>query len=377
MGQPGGLADCCAMIRRGDQVNEVNSTYTMNEMVQHLRESESVQIKLTDPDCIPVWAAPYAACVSRSSSPIRASRDVSAHHHRGAGWRDNAYIRSGTEARKRKSEGKRNFNNTLKLSVSEQAHRKEALAEVYYMFDLDGDGSVSEEEMMRIGQARKELGGRGGDWTCEMNKELMQEISELDWVAGKLVVQLENFVEYYNERLSVGTLEFGEAIDRFKQEALRTQMSKEEAARSKVTASVNIEIPAASRQSKSTAPSRRDISTASIDVKANAREVTAREQNIMAVEKRQQALVAKKKAAALKEAQELAAENAAKEARFAEREAKLEARQKSKEDSNTPEETKFAAREATLKAKQKPKAAEQSQPRRKSISGRVKSNKEI
>ena len=80
----------------------------------------------------------------------------------------------GTEARKRKSEGKRNFNNTLKLSVSEQAHRKEALAEVswptygrsdwctqvYYMFDLDGDGSVSEEEMMRVGQARKELGGR-------------------------------------------------------------------------------------------------------------------------------------------------------------------------------------------------------------------------
>ena len=39
-----------------------------------------------------------------------------------------------------------------------------------------------------------------------MNKALMQEISELDWVAGKLVVQLENFVEYYNERLSVGTL---------------------------------------------------------------------------------------------------------------------------------------------------------------------------
>ena len=39
-----------------------------------------------------------------------------------------------------------------------------------------------------------------------MNKELMQEISEVDWVAGKLVVQLENFVEYYNERLPVGTL---------------------------------------------------------------------------------------------------------------------------------------------------------------------------
>ena len=28
------------------------------------------------------------------------------------------------------------------------------------MLDLDGDGSVSEEEMMRVGQARKELGGR-------------------------------------------------------------------------------------------------------------------------------------------------------------------------------------------------------------------------
>ena len=38
-----------------------------------------------------------------------------------------------------------------------------------------------------------------------MNKALMQEISELDWVAGKLVVQLENFVEYYNKQLPVGT----------------------------------------------------------------------------------------------------------------------------------------------------------------------------
>ena len=150
--------------------------------------------------------------------------------------------------------------------------------------------------------------------------------------------------------------------------------------RTKVTANVSIEIPAASRQSNSTAPSRRDISTVSIEVEANAREVTAREKNRMALEKRQQALVAKKQAAALKEAQELAADNAAKEARFAEREAKLKAKQKSKEDGNTPEETKLAAREATLKATQKPedgKAAEQSQPRRKSTSGRVKSNKEI
>ena len=43
------------------------------------------------------------------------------------------------------------------------------------------------------------------------------------------------------------------------------------------------------------------------------------------VAKREHALVVKKQAAALKEAQELAAENAAREARFAEREAKLKA----------------------------------------------------
>ena len=71
--------------------------------------------------------------------------------------------------------------------------------------------------------------------------------------------------------------EFGEAIDRFKQEALQTQLTKEEAARSKVTANVNIEIPAASRQSNSTTPSPRDISTASIEVN-NTLKLSASEQ---------------------------------------------------------------------------------------------------
>ena len=38
-----------------------------------------------------------------------------------------------------------------------------------------------------------------------MNKELMQEISDFDCVAAKLVVEMENFVKYYNKQLPVGT----------------------------------------------------------------------------------------------------------------------------------------------------------------------------
>ena len=38
-----------------------------------------------------------------------------------------------------------------------------------------------------------------------MNIELMQKISEVDCVSGKMVVPLENFLEYYNKQLPVGT----------------------------------------------------------------------------------------------------------------------------------------------------------------------------
>ena len=88
---------------------------------------------------------------------------------------------------------KPDFNNTLKLSATEHAHRTEALTEVpgqsihsvltdwstqvYCMFDSDGDGSVSESEMMRVGQARKELGGRCLDHSHHTSAHRQHELT--------------------------------------------------------------------------------------------------------------------------------------------------------------------------------------------------------
>ena len=58
---------------------------------------------------------------------------------------------------------------------AEEAYRTAQLSRVYASFDLDGDGGVSEDEMLLIG-ARRQLFPDQACWTLERNTELMEEI---------------------------------------------------------------------------------------------------------------------------------------------------------------------------------------------------------
>ena len=58
----------------------------------------------------------------------------------------------------------------------EGMRRASLLRAVYHEFDLDGGGDVGEEELMEVGQARRRLGQKSGEWTEANNRTMMQHI---------------------------------------------------------------------------------------------------------------------------------------------------------------------------------------------------------
>ena len=62
----------------------------------------------------------------------------------------------------------------------EVMRRKMALTMVYHQFDLDGNGSVGEEELLELGQARRRLGQKQGEWTIENTHVLLQTMIGTD-----------------------------------------------------------------------------------------------------------------------------------------------------------------------------------------------------
>ena len=65
----------------------------------------------------------------------------------------------------------------LQLEAAMEDMRRAALLRaVYHEFDLDGGGDVGAEELMEVGQARRRLGQKSGEWTEANNRALMQQI---------------------------------------------------------------------------------------------------------------------------------------------------------------------------------------------------------
>ena len=54
--------------------------------------------------------------------------------------------------------------------------RADKLTRVYREFDIDGNGSVGEDELLQLGRARRKLGQKQGVWTAAMNRALMKKI---------------------------------------------------------------------------------------------------------------------------------------------------------------------------------------------------------
>ena len=64
-----------------------------------------------------------------------------------------------------------------KLLASLEGMRRAALLQkVYNEFDLDGGGDVGAEELMEVGQARRRLGQKSGEWTEANNRALMRKM---------------------------------------------------------------------------------------------------------------------------------------------------------------------------------------------------------
>jgi len=103
---------------------------------------------------------------------------------------------------------------------SEKDRRAEALWMVFKMFDLDQSGTLTSEELLRLGQKRRELGQVGGEWDEASNNQLVAELGG----GEDGIVTGENFVEYFGVILvSLSSEDFDAAIEQFRQVAKACQ----------------------------------------------------------------------------------------------------------------------------------------------------------
>ena len=116
-------------------------------------------------------------------------------------------------------------NQNLKVLRSvERDSRLQALQEVYRQFDLDGSGQVGKDEIFMLGQCRRKLGQREGEWTEQMNASMMANMG-VDSFGN---VSMRNFVEYFDEKLPHIPQDFADTIAQFTACAydLRDRMSR-------------------------------------------------------------------------------------------------------------------------------------------------------
>ena len=73
------------------------------------------------------------------------------------------------------------------------------------------------EELLALGQTRRKLGQKQGDWTHEMNDKLMQKIG----VNGQGNVSEDNFVTYFDHSLSKDRTAFDTTVAQFRECAVR------------------------------------------------------------------------------------------------------------------------------------------------------------
>ena len=86
-----------------------------------------------------------------------------------------------------------------------------ALQRVYKEFDINCDGTVSSREMLALGQARRDLGQKGGEWTKEHNRRMMRAMK----ADQHDCVSMKNFVKYFNSELPHDPTEFERTIAEF------------------------------------------------------------------------------------------------------------------------------------------------------------------
>jgi len=82
---------------------------------------------------------------------------------------------------------------------------------VYQIFDLDKSGEVGFQEMLTLGQARRSLGHKKGEWTHEMNERMMDRMG----IDHNGDVPMKNFVTFFEGVLPIDDDEFDRIIADF------------------------------------------------------------------------------------------------------------------------------------------------------------------
>ena len=105
------------------------------------------------------------------------------------------------------------------------AERQCALERVFGLFDLDGSGTIEAAELMELGQARRRLGQKGGEWTEEKNQRLVEKLGGSE--DGQ--VRCVEFVRHFSSTLAHLRLsEFEATIGAFEQAAAACSAGKQQ-----------------------------------------------------------------------------------------------------------------------------------------------------
>lgn len=127
----------------------------------------------------------------------------------------------------RRGRGERRNQTAQPTNDRESNKREAALQGVYREFDIDGGGNVGFEEMLILGQTRRKLGQKQGEWTKEMNRSLMDRIGP----DANDDLPETNFVRYFNGSLPSEAAEFDKNIEQFLECARALRKKKLEARR--------------------------------------------------------------------------------------------------------------------------------------------------
>ena len=103
--------------------------------------------------------------------------------------------------------------------------RRQQLVEVFKVFDLDKSGVIESSELLELGQMRRKLGQKSGEWNEEKNARLIKKMD----ANGDGKIQESEFAQFFEEALTQERKEFNSIVNQFESVAESCRSRKEEA----------------------------------------------------------------------------------------------------------------------------------------------------
>eukprot|EP00656_Telonema_subtile_P017008 TRINITY_DN19025_c0_g1_i2.p1 TRINITY_DN19025_c0_g1~~TRINITY_DN19025_c0_g1_i2.p1 ORF type:complete len:489 (+),score=139.39 TRINITY_DN19025_c0_g1_i2:97-1563(+) len=104
-----------------------------------------------------------------------------------------------------------------------QEVRAAGLRQVFHLLDTEGSGQLSEQQLFKFGQSRRELGQVHSEWNKQMNTELVNLIDP----SGRGLIDQASFMDVFNRSLPAHQQEFETALDKFMAAAVHSRGSNQ------------------------------------------------------------------------------------------------------------------------------------------------------